>query len=98
MKFSEFKILIAVAGFLLFSSCREWDEPNQEMAGLLTEVARRQYTMTNTFCPEAKLAFFDSVLANTRNPSKAEAAFFYKAQTLLEMGNEQESVRLYEQM
>ena len=61
---------------------------------MLHDVAQKQYSMKNPFCPDAKLAYFDSVLQSSgsnNNPS----AYYYKAMTLLELGREEESLTAF---
>ncbi|MEI9912129.1 MAG: VCBS repeat-containing protein [Bacteroidota bacterium] len=95
MKYKKINILNA-AVFFLFFSCQEKNNSNKEMVALLSAVAKSEYTMTNAFCPEAKLAFWDSILNDPANYLKAPEATYYKAITLLEMGGEQESVTAFE--
>lgn len=61
------------------------------MINLLSEVARSTCVVTNPFCPEAKLAFYDSIIKNPKS-TKSALATYYKAITLLEMGDEQQSI------
>lgn len=68
------------------------------MVELLSDVAKSEYTMTNAFCPEAKLAFYDSLLAIPANYTEAANTAYYKAITLLEMGYEQQSIATFEDL
>ena len=84
--------------FCLFISCEMKTNSNKEMGKLLADVDKSEYTMTNAFCPEAKLAFYDSLLATPASFREASAAAYYKAITLLELGDELESISTFEDL
>ncbi|MDX2047784.1 MAG: CRTAC1 family protein [Chitinophagaceae bacterium] len=73
-------------------------DSNREMVKLLADVEKSAYTMTNAFSPEAKLAFYDSLLATPVNYREVSAVSYYKAITLLELGDELESVSAFEDL
>ena len=95
MRFKIIKIASAIV-FCFFISCGVKRDSNAEMTNLIAAIDKSEYAMTNTFCPEAKLAFYDSVLNDPANYTKSPEAIYYKALAQLELGEENESVTTFE--
>ena len=88
---------IAIAAMLLLSvSCIHEVAPNKEMTNLLAVVAAANNSARNPFAPEAKLRYFDSLLANASNPGDSMFLEYSIARTLLELGNEEKAMRIGE--
>jgi len=101
MKYKKtvFKIL-SWAIFIVFASCGENNNSNHKMINLLSAVAKSENTIQNTFCPAVhiQLAFYDSILNNTKNYERAIAAYYHKANAFLSFGDEQQSVTVFEDL
>ncbi|MEJ1240625.1 FG-GAP-like repeat-containing protein [Chryseolinea sp. T2] len=69
----------------------------REMVQLLKEAHHQGYNPRNTFRPDAKLPFMDSLLSNPHS-SEGEIRFctYLKANILLELGEEKKAIRLLE--
>jgi hypothetical protein len=69
----------------------------REMVQLLKEVHGNGYTPRNTFRPDAKLPFMDSLLSNPHSsPGQIRFCNYLKANILLELGEEKKAIRLLE--
>jgi hypothetical protein len=90
--------ILAVVGISLLISCFDGSHKNHGMVRLLSEVAGKAYSPDNAFCVEARMKFFDSLLTRARTSDDSAFASYYKANTWLEMGNEQESVNILERL
>lgn len=88
-------IMAACIGGILFS-CGIKTSSNQEMIELLRDISQKNFTPKNNFATEAKLSFYDSIYNSTTSSRDKEAATYYKATTLLEMGNETNSIEYLE--
>ncbi|NII28866.1 CRTAC1 family protein [Pseudoflavitalea sp. X16] len=88
------KMATMVAVFLLLNSCGNSVSSNKEMISLLSTVAQSAYSPYNNFCPEAKLHFYDSMLATA--PSLREAVYveYLKANAMLELGKEDTAMEI----
>ena len=67
---------------------------NTEMSNLLKSIHTSESVLQNSFCPEAGLAFYDSVLRLSDNLNNRFQAEYYKAMDLLELGKEQQAADL----
>lgn len=90
--------VLLISVFLSFISCNEQTDSNKEMVELLSYIDGTEYTVTNSFCPEAKLAFYDSLSKMSVRNSNITEVNYYKAIALLEMGDEQESINTFEKL
>ncbi len=68
------------------------------MTEVMQTVRKKMYSYKNSFNAEAKLAYADSVIQHTQDPSLKINTMAYKAAALLEAGEEQKSVTLYEEI
>lgn len=78
---------------LLFASCVHENHPNKEMVGLLASIARSEYSPRNNFCPEAKLHFYDSLLAKASNAGDSMFLEYSIARTMIELGDEEKAMQ-----
>jgi len=83
---------------LLLASCKDKPLPNQGMIDLLKESAKADHHPDNVFSPEAKLAHWDSVLATAPGEDMQRTALDKKANALLELGEEQKAIDIYQQL
>lgn len=97
MKQTIFKIIVMVI-MLPFFSCKDSSKPNASMVSLLSDIAKNEYNKNNNFSPEAKLAFYDSILNTAPGHMQLQEANYYKAKTLLELGREKESIRIFQEL
>ncbi|QEC68842.1 CRTAC1 family protein [Panacibacter ginsenosidivorans] len=97
MKHTISKIIV----FILLAShpaCNEKVTPNGEMINLLSTVAKSECVIQNSFCPEAQLAYYDSVLKHSSDYMQTVMASYCEASTLLELGDEQRSINTFERL
>ncbi|WP_205509992.1 CRTAC1 family protein [Longitalea arenae] len=79
-------------------SCTSQPSPNQKMINLLSTVATSTNVAANPFASESRLPFYDSLLqAATVYPDSA-TAIFAKANTYLELGEEEKAITLLEKL
>ncbi|WP_153800165.1 CRTAC1 family protein [Foetidibacter luteolus] len=94
------KHLLIIPVILLFNSCRNEVKvsANTEMVGLLSTVSKNFSVADNSFASQAKLNFYDSALKAAERPQDSAAAKYFMANVLLEMGQEQKSIPLFEDL
>lgn len=68
------------------------------MISLLSTIAATENDHRNTFAPEAKLRYFDSLLKVSALYADSATAQFGKASTLLELGEEEKAIAIFEEM
>ncbi|TNE55151.1 MAG: CRTAC1 family protein [Bacteroidetes bacterium] len=73
-------------------------DSHQKMLDILAETRKKIFQFQNSFCAEARLQFCDSLLATTTDPSRKLNFTFIKAGVLLEYGDEEQAVALYESL
>jgi hypothetical protein len=73
-------------------------DSHRKMLTILAETRRKINKPTNTFASEAKLAYIDSVGSVTTDGQQQINLGLKKAATLLEMGDEAQSVAMYEKI
>lgn len=83
---------------LLSGSCVNEVSPNKEMTNLLAVVAASNNSARNSFAPEAKLRFFDSLLSVAPNAGDSMFLEYSIARTLLELGNEEKALQISERL
>ena len=94
MKIS-FLTAAAVAGWLVWlPACNP--HPNQPMMRLLAIADTSSYSNNNTFCPEARLRYFDSLLQQSSNETDSSFVQYAIARTLLELGDEEKAMEISE--
>jgi hypothetical protein len=88
-------VLFIAVGFTIIASTRT--SSHKDMVGMLETINKKNNNIQNAFNPEAKLAYFDSVIA--ANPYMQDRDL-YSAQAglLLEAGNEKKAVEIYEKI
>lgn len=96
IKYSKLFILsIFLLSFL--NSCNFEQELHEKMIKNLNDIYKLNYKKENPFCPEAELAFFDSLSKNTDlDPYRRLKINYYKANSYLKVGQEVNSVTLLE--
>ena len=92
-------VIFLVSVLLTYNSCLNRHDSNKEMVDLLAVVDHSEYKYNNTFCPAAKLAFYDSLLKNTPTNSPManmtlQTYALYEAKALLELGHEEASIKV----
>jgi len=70
---------------------------HKEMLAILDTLIKRNNRFSNPFNPEAKMAYCDSLLKDNRH-SNSMTLLLLKAALALKVGNEQESVKIYEDL
>lgn len=79
--------------FILFSaSCVHKTVPNQEMVDLVKISEKNDFNAENVFSPDAILQSCDSILNNSGGEEAKEGALKKKAEVLLQLGQEQNSI------
>ncbi len=74
------------------------DKPKQDMLQLLVDVRKKGNTAQNMFAVDAKLAQCESDLAAAQDPTAQMNVYLNKAVYLLEYGDEQQAVTIFEQL
>ena len=82
----------------LLSSCKETKSPNQYMVDLLQESKIAFYNPENPFSPEAVVKYTDSVIQNSSDENLKTKALTRKAHALLELGEEQKAIDIYQKL
>ena len=80
--------------FCFIAACHRTSS-HQEMISILQRLNKKNYDIANPFRPEAKLAHYDSLLSMPGNGTNA-FSLLAKAPLLLQNGQEQKSVDIYE--
>ena len=68
------------------------------MIGLLSSIAKYEYQVQNNFSPKAQLAYYDSVINTTYSTSEMLSAKYCKTSALLQLGDEQQSASMLEEL
>lgn len=92
------KLFLCLSIGLLFNSCNEQTNPNKEMIDLLSVIDKSEYTVTNTFYSEAKLAFYDSLLKIPAKYNQSSTIYYYRGLALLETGEEKQAIESFESL
>jgi hypothetical protein len=84
--------------FLLIgmAACKDNHLPNQEMIDLLKVSARFDHNHENVFSPEAMIEYCDSILSKASDDNARRAALSKKAGALLQLGQEQKAIDIYQ--
>jgi len=81
----------------LFVSCKHKVLlPNQDMIDLLKAAEKYEYNRNNIFSPGAVINFCDSVIDNSSDENALTEALSRKANALLQLGEEQQSIDILE--
>ena len=83
---------------VLIFSCHSRPLPNQEMINLLQDALKYENNPQNVFCPDAVIKFCDSILNASSNPEEIFQANNDKAVALLQLGEEQKAITIYEEL
>ena len=79
---------------LSFAACRHKATPNQQMIDLLGAVDKYESSPQNPFSPESVLKYTDSIIQTSTEKVTIEGAEYYKANALLQLGQEQKAVNV----
>ncbi|SHG74816.1 Repeat domain-containing protein [Chryseolinea serpens] len=72
---------------------------NKEMIRILKSVKNDSFHSKNIFCPEARLPYLDSLLADPNSTTgETRHSQYQKAIALLELGREEEAIRILERL
>lgn len=82
----------------MFCACGDNTNSNTEMIGLLSSIAKYEYQVQNNFSPKAQLAYYDSVINTTYSTSEMLSAKYCKTSALLQLGDEQQSASMLEEL
>lgn len=89
-------LLVLVICPILFSCS---SDNSDEMVKILAQIHKDNFKKENPFFPEAELAFFDSMVAVTKNePYKGFISEFYRANSYLKVGQEAKAVAALEKI
>lgn len=83
---------------LLLYSCADNNPGNGEMIGLLNEVAKQANNRENMFSPGARLAFYDTILANSKGRQSPVSITHNKGVALMELGEPQKAIAVLEKL
>ncbi|HEY1217117.1 MAG TPA: hypothetical protein VGE93_26110, partial [Bryobacteraceae bacterium] len=83
---------------LAFTACGHRPLPNQEMIDLLKVSAKADHNRENVFSPEAMVEYCDSLLGQNPNEEAAREALSRKANALLQLGEEQKAIDIFQQI
>lgn len=103
MKQKIFSVTTSSLTFLLLLACSLELQPeiscHEEMIRILKKIRKESFGPKNTFNPEAKLPYMDSLLSLPHSTSQ-EIRFcnYLKANILLELGYEKEAIRILERL
>src|ERR1700744_1914297 len=95
MKISTNLVVSVLLVFCLTAACHRATSSHQEMIAILQKLDKRNNDITNQFRPQGKIAHCDSLLQMPGN-SRNAYALLAKAPLLLQAGQEQKSVSIYE--
>jgi hypothetical protein len=91
--------ILQVCVFCVFclASCTHSISSHEQMLDILKRVKQEEFTPKNSFCPDARLLYIDSLL-NVPHSSPSEILYskYMKAGILLELGREAEAVAILE--
>ncbi|MEO7043747.1 MAG: FG-GAP-like repeat-containing protein [Ferruginibacter sp.] len=82
----------------VFISCKRKVLPNQDMIDLLKTAERNYSSPQNVFCPEAVVKLNDSILHYSSNEDVLKKALNNKANALLELGQEQDAINIFQDL
>ncbi len=101
-KFHPLKVyILSLLLFMLpfiFISCKHKALPNQGMIDLLKTAEKYDHNPGNIFCPEAMVKSCDSILHNSSNNDVLMQALNKKANALLQLGEEQKAIDIYQDL
>src|SRR3569833_723818 len=95
LQYLSFAVLPLVICVLTFS-CKHKALQNEEMVGLLREASKLDNNADNVFSPDAVIKRCDSLLENSSDKIIVNKALNDKANTLLQLGEEQKAIEIFE--
>ena len=92
------KFLIVCMLLFFAASCKQKDLPNQAMINLLKTAEHNFNNPNNIFCPEAVIKNCDSIIDNSSNENVIKLALNKKANALLQLGQEQKAIDIFQDL
>lgn len=93
-----FALAISLAPIFIFFSCKHRPLPNEEMIDLLKAAEKYENNPQNIYCPEAIIRYSDSILGHSSGEAEMNKASYNKANALLQLGEEQKAIKIYEDL
>lgn len=87
--------IVLIALLFLGVSCKN---SNDKMVNILALKSKEVSVKDNPFCPEALFTFFDSLSHTDMDANKMQTVNYFKGNSLLKMGKEQEAVTVFEDL
>ena len=94
----KFWSLIFFAMSIFTGSCKQKAMPNEYMIDLLKTAEKNDYNPHNIFSPEAIVKFSDSILNKSSDENTIAKALNTKANALLQLGEEQKAIDIYQEL
>lgn len=89
--------IVLTVALVVFSSCSRHNT-HEEMMEILAKVKKDNFRPDNMFVPQAKIDFIDSLLATPQDAGQVVHFKYLKARALMELGKEDDAIRLYEEV
>jgi len=93
----QLKYMAGMGFLILLFSCNP-GAPVRTMAGIIDSIRQEIENKDNAFASSAKLAFMDSMILNVSNDKRKMQMQYYKANVLLQVGDEKQSFAIMDQM
>jgi hypothetical protein len=94
MTYKTLSILFVVLLLIAMTACRQ-NASHKQMLAILKEVHGKSRSPRNDFSPASKLTYSDSLMRVARNRNELAFCQYLKAHVLLELGEEEKSIALY---
>ena len=94
MKFKHI-LFLSLLSFLT-PSCKKEVNQNDEMVDILATTNKKFSVKENTFCPEAEVAFFDSLVKHPGIIDSRLTDNYFKGNSLLKLGKEADAISVFE--
>ncbi|HEU4788693.1 MAG TPA: FG-GAP-like repeat-containing protein [Flavobacterium sp.] len=80
----------------LVQSCEKKVNPNDEMVAKLASTYQKYSVKDNSFCPQAEVAFFDSIINHPSIIDSRLTTNYFKGNSLLKLGKETDAISVFE--
>ena len=98
MLINKYTQVAAAVITILFFSCSGNNSSNKEMISLLTDVAKQANNRENIFSPQARLAFYDTILSNNKGRQAPVSITYNKGVALMELGETEKAIAVLENL